>query len=235
MTFKPTPDQALLLFGLLARYGESLQADLVPKVLKADRDQLVKAKLVDVEKVGRGLRLKLSDDGWAWAGDNLSADLPPAQSAMQHFLARLAKHLESTGATLADFIGRAPDGPGIPLASPSPPPKATPRRKREAAPKTRPPAKRKPPTATALRKRIEVAYLALTGGLKDESVRLAHLRRELDDLDRKAVDSGLARILKGDRKASLMRHDDPRQIDKADRDAAFNPAGEPFHLIWIAS
>jgi hypothetical protein len=32
-----------------------------------------------------------------------------------------------------------------------------------------------------------------------------------------------------------MRHDDPGQLDQADHDAAFSPAGEPFHVIWIAS
>jgi hypothetical protein len=66
-------------------------------------------------------------------------------------------------------------------------------------------------------------------------VRLARLRAELSDLDRATVDAALGRILKGDKTASLMRHDDPRQLDQADHDAAFNPAGEPFHVIWIAS
>ena len=86
-----------------------------------------------------------------------------------------------------------------------------------------------------MRKRIESAYLALTHGRKDESVRLARLRAELSDLDRATVDAALGRILKGDKKAALMRHDDPHQLDQADHDAAFSPAGEPFHVIWITS
>jgi hypothetical protein len=32
-----------------------------------------------------------------------------------------------------------------------------------------------------------------------------------------------------------MRQDDPRQLNQADRDAAFSPAGDPFHVIWISS
>ena len=86
-----------------------------------------------------------------------------------------------------------------------------------------------------MRKRIEAAYLALTGGRKDETVRLAQLRGSLPDLDRSTVDAALGRILQGDGKASLMRYDDPGQLDQADHDAAFNPSGEPFHVIWIAS
>jgi hypothetical protein len=34
-----------------------------------------------------------------------------------------------------------------------------------------------------------------------------------------------------DEKASLMRHDDPRQLNQADHDVAFNPAGDPFQ-VW---
>jgi hypothetical protein len=49
------------------------------------------------------------------------------------------------------------------------------------------------------------------------------------------LDAALGRILKGDRKASLMRHDDPRQLDQTDHDAAFNPLGEPYHVLWISS
>jgi hypothetical protein len=86
-----------------------------------------------------------------------------------------------------------------------------------------------------LRERIETAYLAITKGRKGEPVRLARLRAELADLDRTTVDAALGRILKGDKTASLMRQDDPRQLDQTDHDAAFSPAGEPFHVIWIAS
>jgi hypothetical protein len=64
---------------------------------------------------------------------------------------------------------------------------------------------------------------------------LARLRAELPDLDRATLDAALGRILKGDKTASLMRHDDPRQLVQADYDAAFSPAGEPFHVIWISS
>jgi hypothetical protein len=52
-------------------------------------------------------------------------------------------------------------------------------------------------------------------------------------LKRATVDAGLSRILQGDAKARLMRMDDPRTITPADIEAAFNPAGDPFHILWI--
>ena len=219
-----TPTQALLLFGLLARHGACAQAELMPKVKKADREALIEKKLLTVGKIGRGLQLTLADGGWAWAEKHLSAALPPAQRTLSDLLTRLDEHLAKSGETLADFIGSKPQDVTSPQTSP---------RKRNASGIKS--AKSATPSPAALRKRIEQAYLALTGGRKNEAVRLAHLRVELSDLDRATVDASLGRILKGDKTASLMRHDDPHQLDQADHDAAFNPAGEPFHVIWISS
>jgi hypothetical protein len=224
VSYQLTPTQALLLFGLLARHGACAQAALIPQVKAADRLVLVKANLISSLKVGRGLKLKLEDRGWAWVAANLSAELPKAQRTLSDVLARLSEHLAKSGETLADFIGSSPE---------QVPPQRPPVRKRnELGNKS---AQSKSPSSALVRKRIESAYLAVTHGRKNEPVRLSRLRAELSDLDRATVDAAFGRILKGDKKASLMRHDDPRQIDQADRDAAFSPAGEPFHVIWIAS
>lgn len=96
------------------------------------------------------------------------------------------------------------------------------------------PAK-KPLSPEKLRARIEAAYLTLTGGERAQAVRLSALRAELRDLDRATVDAGLAAILSGDRTARLSQFSDPRSLDDAERDAAFSPAGEPFHVLWIQS
>jgi hypothetical protein len=223
LSYDPTPTQALLLFGLLARHGACAQAELKPEVKKADREALVREKLITAPKVGRGLRLTLEDAGWAWTATHLSAALPPAQRTLSELLARLSEHLAKSGETLADFIGSKPEE-----ISPQQPAR---KRGRGGAKPTKP----KPPSPATLRKRIEAAYLALTHGRKNETVRLARLRAELSDLDRATVDGALGRILKGDKTASLMRHDDPHQLNQADHDAAFSPTGEPFHVIWIAS
>ena len=249
----PTPTQALLLFGLLARHGACPQAELMPAVKKSDREALAKAKLIAVGKAGRGLGLTLADAGWAWTAAHLDAELPPAQRALSDMLVRLSEHLRRSSGTLADVIGAKPEADAGRVAKPTP--AKAPTRKtassdglrkasagsaKAVAPTSSASGKGKVPrparpTPAALRKRIEAAYLALTDGRKGEMVRLALLRTELADLDRATLDAALGRILQGDKKASLMRNDDPRQLDRTDHDAAFNPAGEPFHILWIAS
>ena len=250
----PTPTQALLLFGLLARHGECPQAELMPAVKKSDREALAKAKLIAVGKVGRGLGLTLADAGWAWTAAHLDAELPPAQRALSDILLRLSEHLRRSGGTLADIIGAKPETDAGRVTKIPSPAKAPARKAALSVGRRKPSAgsaegaasasaasgkgkaaRRARPTPAALRKRIEAAYLALTDGRKGEMVRLALLRAELADLDRATVDAALGRILQRDKKASLMRNDDPRQLDRTDHDAAFNPAGEPFHILWIAS
>lgn len=251
-----TPNQALLLFGLLGVHGECAQAELMPAATKADREALSAAGLIDVRKSGRAFFLGLTDRGWDWASANLSAELPPPQKALHDLLGRLGDHLSANGGSLAAFIGSKPNKKVSPkpqaskpaaAAKPATKPrkaaspsktttkKTVPATKATKAKATEKVSKPKAPTAAALRQRIEAAYLSLTGGRKNESVRLAHLRGEMRDLDRKTVDKALGRLLKGDETASLMRHDDPAQLNQADHAAAFDPAGEPFHVIWIAS
>jgi hypothetical protein len=239
LSYDPTPTQALLLFGLLARHGACAQAEMMPKVKKADREALIKAKLIS-STPKRPLLLTLEDLGWAWTAENLgTAEFPPAHRTLCDFCARLSEHLAKSGETLADFIGSRPDNISPPqpasLKGGKSGSKSKPKPPSPAAPKRGKGTKLKSPSPAALRKRIEAAYLALTNGRKNQTVSLARLRAELSDLDRATVDAALERILKGDKTASLMRHDDPRQLNQADHDAAFSPAGEPFHVIWIAS
>jgi hypothetical protein len=109
LSYNPTPSQALLLFGLLARHGACAQAELMPKVKKADREALVKEKLI-TSTPKRPLCLTLEDLGWSWAAENLgTASLPPAQRTLGDLCARLREHLATSGETLADFIGSKPD------------------------------------------------------------------------------------------------------------------------------
>jgi hypothetical protein len=85
--------------------------DILPEVKKADREALVKAKLVGVSKQGNSFLLRLEDDGWAWASAHLRAAVPPAYQVLQAFLLRLDEHLHNADITLADFIGLAPEMP----------------------------------------------------------------------------------------------------------------------------
>ncbi|MGI3900415.1 MAG: hypothetical protein ACRYGP_23650 [Janthinobacterium lividum] len=217
-----TPTQALALWGLLARQGRAKATKVKPK---ADRDALVAQGFVEVEAASK--TVALTDRGWNWAGTHFDAPLPPAQKPLQDLLLRLGAHLQANGETLADFIGEAPPVP-------APAAKAKRPAKEKAPPRPKAPPKPKAPTAAVLRRRIEEAYLRASDGERSESVRLSRLRAELGDLDRKTVDAGLARIVKAKTEtASLSQISDNKAIDPAEREAAFSPAGEPFHLIRI--
>ncbi len=238
MTDDLTPTQALALWGLLARQGRAPAAEVKPK---SDRDVLVARGYAEDEPASK--TLALTDRGWHWAGTHLDAPLPPAQRVLQDLLMRLAAHLEASAASLAAFIGEAPPlavpparlkAPPRPKAPPKPEAPPKPKAEPKTPAKTKAPTKAKAPTAAALRQRIEEAYLRASGGARSEAVRLSRLRAELPDLDRKTVDAGLGRILKAKRdRASLSQISDNKAIDAAEREAAFSPAGEPFHLIRI--
>jgi hypothetical protein len=210
-----TPGQALLLFGLLARHGEGPQAALMPAVKKADRDALVKARLIRTGKVGRGVYLWVEDAGWAWAGTHLGVALPPSQLALQQMLARLGEHLERTGAPLAEFIGSKPAEVAAPVAE-----KAKPARTRKAP-------------AQDPRGAILAAYSEITGGRRGCSVRFAELRARLAKVDRAAFDAALTAMHLEGGAARLMRIEDSHALTEADRQAALPFKGDVFHALWI--
>jgi len=212
MSLELTPRQALIVWSLLSKQGIGKQQDIPVDKIKPDRDVLEKARFVSTLKVNRAIVLQLEDKGWAWASENLkSPGLDKKQSALQNLLIRLDGFLREESKVLADFIGTPPE----PLP---PPPK---------------PTRKSSQTPAAVRKEIERAYLAVTHGRKGTDARLADVRTEINAYDRETVDAALRRILQGDKKARLMRINDPRAIRPADIEAAFNPAGEPFHILWI--
>lgn len=224
MSETPTPAQALILWRLLGRQGTALNSEITPK--KAERDALQRSGLLAIEKEGRSSRLTVTDKGWNWAGAHLRDPLPPTMRVLQDWLTRLHHHLEATDGTLAAFVGPAPERP-------APEPKT--RRSAAETPRKATSGKASPgkPTPRQLRARIEAAYLACTGGQRAKAVRLSALRAALSDLDRATIDAGLAAILENDETIRLTRISDPKALDAAERAAAFAPAGEPFHEIWI--
>ena len=227
MSQTPTPKQALLLWCLLGKHGSALQSEVVPKVDAADRKALVSGRLISVEKQGRSIRLTVTDGGWDWAGRHLRDPLPANFRVLQDWLERIDRHLATTGETLAGLIGTP--------APPVEPAVAEAKRGRAAKAKAPSPATPGKLTAKQLRARIEDAYLALTDGQKAQAVRLSALRARLPEIDRATVDAGLAAILAGDPTARLSQLSDPKSLTADEREAAFSPAGEPFHLIWIQS
>jgi hypothetical protein len=222
-----TPKQTLIMWCLLGRQGQAMQSEIVPKVEKKDREALVAGGYVAGGKYIRGaIGLKVEDKGWRWAGEHLADELPKNYHVLRQWLTMLQRHLDQGGETLADFIGPAPEWP------PAVPAKTRKSKKgRAARPKTSPSSL----SATDLRARIERAYLVLTHGQKAQPVPLSKLRAQLADLDRATVDAGLLRILQSDAKARLHQISDPKAISAEEREAAFNPGGEPYHLLWIQS
>lgn len=220
MSEMPTPKQRLILWCLLGRQGRAVQSAIVPKVEKADREALIAGKLLTSEKQGRSILLTVTDRGWNWAGTHLRDPLPKTFQVLQDWLERIDRHLAVTGGTLAELIGPPPAAP-------------TPAATKRPRAKTPPTAARKRAAGPAIRERLETAYLALTGGERARAVRLSALRAHLSDLDRAAVDAGLRAILRGDATARLSQLTDPKALDAAERAAAYSPAGEPFHLLWI--
>lgn len=198
----------------------------MPRIDKADREALIAGRYLEAEKQGRSLRLTVTDKGWAWAGEHMREPLPPSFRVLQDWLERMQADLTATGRTLAELVGGAPEEPA-PAEPRSPARRASSKGSNSNGSKT--------PTPKQLRARIESAYLALTGGERAKAVRLSALRAGLGDLDRATVDAGLAAILRGDRTARLSQFSDPKSLDPAERAAAFSPAGEPFHIIWIQS
>lgn len=221
MSVTPTPKQALILWCLLGRHGSALQSAITPRIDKADREALIAGRYLEAVREGRSLRLTVTDKGWNWAGAHMREPLPPSFRVLQDWLERLQADLAATGRTLAELVGTAPEEPPSVVRAP--------RARKSAAKGPRKPGPKQ------LRARIEAAYLALTGGERARAVRLSALRTHLGDLDRATVDAGLAAILRGDRTARLSQFSDPKSLDAAEREAAFSPAGEPFHILWIQS
>ncbi|MBZ0146394.1 MAG: hypothetical protein K8F62_02480 [Pseudorhodoplanes sp.] len=248
-----TPQQALIIWCLLGKQGQALQSEIVPEVKKKDREALEASGLISSEKPQRAFVLKVEDKGWYWAGQHLRDELPPKYQVLQNWLRMVHHNLENTDQTLADFISSAPAlEPGLiekkatissqkKRSTKAKKGKSQPKSKKKASKKTKKPSNTKPTeipkslTQQQFRVSIERAYLAITGGRKAKAVPLSKIRAQLSELDRATVDAGLLRILQGDSKARLGQVSDPKMLTQADREAAFNPGGEPFHLLWIES
>jgi hypothetical protein len=223
MSDKLTPKQTLLMWCLLGCRGEALQRSIVPRAEANDRKVLVARGLISEGRHGQSIVLRVEDKGWRWASEHLRDELPLNFRVLQQWLGRVHDFLAETDRPLADFIG--PPMESLPVLPPKKPRPLKPRKPTSKKPK--------PPSPAQVRQRIEAAYLAVTNGRKAESVPLSRLRAELSDLHRKTVDEGLLRILQGDDKARLGQISDPKALTQDERDAAFSPGGEPYHLLWI--
>jgi hypothetical protein len=234
-----TKMQTLTLWALLANAGgASAVKNIKPAVRKPDREALVKAGLIAVEKRGRDFWLKITDEGWTWATAHLDAglpmDFPGGGAILGGWLTQLKTFIQAHGLVLADVLGPQPLTKS-PLKSQSKP-RLTSRSKPQ--PKSQPESAPTSSSTSAslgypdLRQDIRKAYLQLTNGRFNTRAHLSDIRKKLRSIDRGTLDEALVRMQR-EQEASLYQLDNRIEITDADRAAAIYVGREPRHILWI--
>ena len=101
-----TPEQMLVLFALVARQGYAPQNALDVPCDAGDRESIEQAGLIEtILREQNAYWLKLTDAGWAYAGDNCNKAVPPAHNVVHHLMVRIGAHLRTKGEDLRGFIG----------------------------------------------------------------------------------------------------------------------------------
>ena len=104
-----SPERTLILFALVARHGFAPQNDLGVPLDASDREALVRAGLIAMQKrEPTVIWLSLTDAGWDWAGANLTKALPASFVVLHHMMVRIGEHLARTGETLRGLVGDPP-------------------------------------------------------------------------------------------------------------------------------
>jgi hypothetical protein len=208
-----TVRQRAVLFALLGEARQVANPELEQligvRLDGADRRQLNARKYVESTKVGRAYVHELSDAGWRWCAQELTA--PPGERAgsleRAHYkvFGLFARHLDAAGLTLADIAGPASDAPAGTAANAA--------------------------SAADLTATIETGYrsLAATAG---EFVSLRELRLRLADRTRPDVDAALTTMFTAQR-VNLIPQSNQQALSDADREAALRIGGEYKHLISI--
>jgi hypothetical protein len=199
--------QTLILWALLVRTGGGdLQKHIKPEVKKADRQALVSAGLIAVEKRGRGYWLEVTDKGWSWAANHLDANLPKRSTAgspiLQAWLTRLKVFMVSRDLVLADVLGA--------------------QQQRRIA----------PIDYETLRACIRSAYFDIAGDKLNTRVFLSDLRGKLKDIDRASLNEALSRMHL-EEGTTLSGLNNPQEITPVIRDGGLTFKGEPMYVLWI--
>ncbi len=113
MSFRPTPRQALAIWRMLFM-NEKPMAGILAKRLGAkgrvERDQLVKEGLIELAplpKPKKGSQAEVTEKGWAWAQQNLDAEVSQsnmAAEALEAILKHLKRFMEARDLALSEII-----------------------------------------------------------------------------------------------------------------------------------
>ena len=181
---------------LLARWGLTLDG--------AARRQLNDMGLVASRKVGRSFAHELTDKGWRWCDDELTASVPPragsAGGALYAVLAGVGRYLQHAGLGLGEVFGPAA------AAHPGPAP-------------------------GDVEARVRDAYRRVAGATRDW-VGLAEVRALLGDVPPEDVDAALSRLARQP-DVRLAGEPNRKALTDADHAAAVQVGGEERHLLAI--
>jgi hypothetical protein len=224
----PNANQTLLLWRILACgkvAGEILQKDLGVEVKAEDRRRLVLLGFLEDPGKKAPLKLKVTDEGWRWAHDNLSAELPKRASAkiaplLQRWLTLLHGYLERQGVSIADLFRSA--GGAVPR-------KVVPH---EMVPHEVDTRVQSNGAHKSLHDRVRTEYLALTRGEIKTRCLLRDLRERLSDVSRANLDVTIGNMVTSG-EAVLFRLDNRLEITPADIHAAIHAGGEQQHILWL--
>ncbi|APW61679.1 hypothetical protein [Paludisphaera borealis] len=206
------PLELLFLWRLAAAGGGDWLKDVKPDPGAPARKRLEASGLIAQVKQkppggrAQALHVSLADEGWAWLGGHLDADLNTKSTAgadvLRLLLARLKTFLDRKNLSLGDFMAPGESAAGPPAIDD---PKAC----------------------------VTTAYYALSDGRANARVRLADLRRELAAIPRPVLDGALLDLATSG-EASLYRLDNPAEIRAEDRDAVLRtPSGEERHIVYL--
>jgi hypothetical protein len=205
-----TVRQRAVLFALLGEArpvaNPELEALIGVRLDGAERRDLNRRRLVESTKAGRAFAHELSDAGWRWCRQQLSAAPGERAGSLEraHYqvFGLFARHLDAAGLTLAD-IARPAHAPAPDQAD----------------------------AADDLPAGIETAYRGLAPA-PGQFVSLRELRLRLPGRPRPELDAALAALYAAQR-VNLIPQSDQRALSDADRAAAVRVGGEDKHLISI--
>jgi hypothetical protein len=195
------------MFALLAEAREISNPDLEERVGfrldGKDRRTLNDLKLVNSRKPGRAYLHELSEEGWRWCTEELSAGprrgAENMERALYAILAGLGQYLEGTEQILADIFKPSQDvrsQEGIDVEA-----------------------------------RIVAGYRALASE-PGEFVKLSILRLRLEDVPQAEVEAALDKMYQ-EQRINLVPHSNQHVLSDTDRESALRIGAEDKHLISI--
>jgi len=221
MAPKLKSNQSLFILRLLFEPEGIWLGEVKPDLKPAERKLLISEKLITVEKrkkngKGRAVNfVKLEEEGWLWASENLDCELPKGASndILRRTMACIKARLLQSETSLASFFASPPasdtEASVLPVAQPNSP---------------------------ELTKRILAACQSLKGdGTYSGRVRLADLRKTLSDVPREDFDRELS-TLEETKQVAVYPLDNPQEIEPEDTAAAVpNSIGQPRHILYLSN